>query len=362
MGVEIVSRSSKKYDLIEAMRFIAAFSVVITHVSFYTFERLDNSLGVYGLGANGVHLFFVISGFVMIVSSRKLIDVQNGWLIFSLRRIARIAPIYWIMTTFKLLLLLISTGLILHSEFDIAYVLKSYLFIPSLNLDGEMRPLYGVGWTLCYEMFFYLIFAIALKIRISPAIFSSVFILFLVGYSLIVKPENIYVKFFTDSIMIDFIFGILVGLAAIRNIKMPTILAIILIFVCFCYLFLPLSVFGIADFNRSSTFGFTSFLLIFAAVSLEHKYSFFLPKVVTFLGAASYSIYMVHPTVGPIVPKILSMISIHSALLSIAISAIVSIIVASIFYGVVERPITLYLTSKIENKVIKSAETQELKI
>src|SRR6185437_6250311 len=79
---------------------------------------------------------------------------------FLLRRIARIVPLYWLVTTVMLAYVLLrGFG---PSDASPALALTSYLFIPYERPSGEMGPLYGVGWTLEYEMFFYGLFAVAL--------------------------------------------------------------------------------------------------------------------------------------------------------------------------------------------------------
>src|SRR5207237_5929129 len=89
------------------------------------------------------------------------------------RRIARIVPIYWTVTTIYLAVALSAPSL-LNSEFlGAGGVLASYLFIPVTRPDGLVQPLYGLGWTLNYEMFFYVLFSLAVawpRRRAVPAL------------------------------------------------------------------------------------------------------------------------------------------------------------------------------------------------
>jgi len=153
------------YFGIQALRFIAAGLVLVTHSTFYASERLGTGGSVWHQGAVGVSIFFVISGFVMVVSTRKTWGQVNAWKAFILRRIIRIVPMYWTATTVKLICLLVVSSAVLHSKFDLQHIISSYFFVPTVNVEGEVKPLLAVGWTLYYEMFFYVIFAVALYTR-----------------------------------------------------------------------------------------------------------------------------------------------------------------------------------------------------
>src|ERR1700760_3356697 len=122
-----------KYEIIQVLRFVAALMVIILHTTFYTNERLDNSTIIYDQGFNGVRLFFVISGFVMIISSERLIDKPRGWVIFG---VIRIVPIYWIITGYKVIVLIFASSLVLHTVLDWGFIVKSLFFIPAINKEG----------------------------------------------------------------------------------------------------------------------------------------------------------------------------------------------------------------------------------
>ncbi|MGB8899043.1 MAG: acyltransferase family protein, partial [Methylocella sp.] len=76
----MASANKENYTGIQALRFLAAILVVMVHATLYTKERLDPTFGIWSPGAAGVDIFFVISGFVMVVSSRKLMtQPAGGW-------------------------------------------------------------------------------------------------------------------------------------------------------------------------------------------------------------------------------------------------------------------------------------------
>ena len=114
----------------------------------------------YEFLSGGVDIFFVISGFVMwgVTAGRE----GGSWSFFS-RRLKRIVPLYAILTTVMLVIMLARPSVLLKSRFDVVHVVTSYLFIPWRHpVKGMFEPLLFQGWTLNYEMMFYAIFALIL--------------------------------------------------------------------------------------------------------------------------------------------------------------------------------------------------------
>jgi peptidoglycan/LPS O-acetylase OafA/YrhL len=100
-------------------------------------------------------VFFAISGLLMIETTYREFGRPQAWRVFLWKRINRIVPIYWVFTS------VIFFGIVVAGHpVPIQETIASYLFIPY----GDMRPLLGVGWTLNYEMYFYLLFALAVMV------------------------------------------------------------------------------------------------------------------------------------------------------------------------------------------------------
>ncbi|WP_297507751.1 acyltransferase [uncultured Caulobacter sp.] len=165
-----------KYNGIQCLRLVAAFIVILMHSTFYLKERLVPEYPIWLNGARGVDIFFTISGFVMFVSSKRLSGI-SGIKTFCEKRAIRILPLYWFVTTLKLAIMIVVPGVALHSSIEAVYVLKSYLLIPSENVEGNVEPLLGVGWTLILEFFFYGVFAIGLLARRKILEFCSIVLL-----------------------------------------------------------------------------------------------------------------------------------------------------------------------------------------
>ncbi len=118
----------------------------------------------WSLGGMGVATFFVISGFIMVYTTRDKFGRSGAGLEFIKKRIIRIVPLYYITTILVVILTaLVNKTSILPSP---AELVSSIAFVPYKNPTGEVVPLYALGWTLEYEMFFYVIFAAAMRFRL----------------------------------------------------------------------------------------------------------------------------------------------------------------------------------------------------
>ena len=155
---------------IQILRFVAAMLVVVMHTS----QAISIHIPVRGagqywsLGAVGVDIFFVISGFVMAMSvGTSLVDVQSrkrAAFIFMKRRLLRIVPLYWFYTLLKVALILALPGLATRSSVDSAHLAASLFFTPAMSPWGLIEPTLPVGWTLNFEMLFYAVFALAIAL------------------------------------------------------------------------------------------------------------------------------------------------------------------------------------------------------
>jgi exopolysaccharide production protein ExoZ len=335
-----------KYDSTQVFRLVAAFMVIILHSTFYASERLGIKIPLYEQGTNGVRLFFVISGFVMIISSEKLKIKAGGWKVFAIKRIIRIVPIYWIITTFKLFILIFASSVVYHSKLDIIYILKSYFFIPAMNVDGKFTPLVGVGWTLNFEMFFYLLFTIALAFRLNTILFlSMIFIPLAILYNFN-NPSWPDIRFYANPIVLDFLYGMIAGQLILKNKKLPPKIGVAFIGIGLLYLFLPQL--AAQNLLENLLIGIAAFLVIYGGASIENLWMS-KPGWLIYLGGASYSLYLVHPLIAPLSPSLLSMLKLRWVLLSIILSIVFAIAAGTIFYKFCEKPISLFL-SKLAKK------------
>ncbi|MGB6689721.1 MAG: acyltransferase [Terracidiphilus sp.] len=336
------AKGTEKFLSIQALRIVAATLVLITHSTFYVSERLDHGFPVWERGTRGVDIFFIISGFVMIFSSQKLVEVANGWKIFAERRLLRIVPLYWIVTTLKAAIVLSTVGFALHTKVNFTTAACSYLFLPARDLDGKIEPLVGVGWTLNFEMLFYLLFCLALFFRINVFKF--------VGTALAILSIGAFfrgaswppIAFYLNSIVLEFFLGMLVARACINGIRIPRKLAVPLLALGLGCLLLPSSDFGLPTVIVR---GLPAALIIWSAASLGSLQNL-IPGFILYLGDASYAIYLIHPFVAPLPPTLLHRLHSDSPLLSVALSVALGLGIGCLLYQFIERPVTSLLNDR----------------
>lgn len=143
----ITEKTTGKIQSIEIIRALSCLLVVFSHTAFGS-----------GLGAVAINFFFIISGYVIMLSTEN--ENKPYWK----KRLAKILPMYYAMTLFTSFLILVMPRLFNSYEFSPVYLIKTLLFIPYEH-SGIEQPIMGLGWTLNYEMFFYLIFWISKKIN-----------------------------------------------------------------------------------------------------------------------------------------------------------------------------------------------------
>ena len=192
--------------------------VVLAHCSiFLTRGGRDPALLPF-YGPLGVAIFFVISGFIMYHTSRETWDGRASTAVaFFGRRLHRIVPLYWLLTSAQLALVLFAAMRGVQSPPALRDILFSYLFIPYGFTGLAFVPILAVGWTLDYEMFFYALFALALLLPKRAGMWALVALLaglVALGQWASVPPAPLAALI--QPIVLLFAFGILLGWAAER--------------------------------------------------------------------------------------------------------------------------------------------------
>lgn len=288
---------------IQILRGLAALAIVVLH-AFHDAEFLALARGWsftapdWPLGA-GVDLFFVISGFVMVVASQKLFAQPGAPYKFLGRRLARIVPIYWAATSLFLIILLARPEVLNSPLPDMGEILRSYLFIPYLKAgDGLIQPVYKLGWTLNYEMMFYVVFALAIVLPARLAVAAvTVFFAGLVGLGLALKPSPGALSFWTSPMILEFVAGMWLGLARLSEFRLPRLAGPALVLLGL--LLIAAGGSTATDLDRLINWGLPAALIV-AGASLgpgeERPESHSLPvRALASLGDASYALYLCHP-------------------------------------------------------------------
>ena len=220
---------------VHLLRAVAALAVMFAHAhSSALVMGIGNYVPDFPIGAAGVDLFFVISGFVMVVASADLFGRRGAPLYFFLRRLARIVPLYWFVTGIFLFILFAGRH---HSTtyLSVSDVMTSLLFIPHQLPSGVVAPIYGLGWTLNFEMMFYVVFSAVLFLRPRIAIPMLSVAMLGLGYVVPRFPLGLPVSFWANPIIVEFVFGMIIGLARLEGYRMPKWLAALLVAAAICW-------------------------------------------------------------------------------------------------------------------------------
>lgn len=209
-----------KIDSIQGLRALAAWMVVLHHVHQVFWQFDVTSLGGWlaaTRGSVGVDLFFVISGFVMVVATRS---GRTTPLEFLWRRLARIAPAYWLSTIAFAGLLLAFPALVQYPfRLDPLHFALSASFLSSLHPD-HFFPVLTVGWSLNFEMLFYVLLAIGIAVAgftgrvhlerwLVPA--------FIIALVLLYPWRWPGVDMFRHKLLLTFAMGYLLGVAYVEK-------------------------------------------------------------------------------------------------------------------------------------------------
>ena len=280
----------------QALRALAALLVLFVHT-----EPLLRPLGITDndlvFGYAGVDLFFVLSGFVIVHSSLRRSQSAGA---FMLGRIARVVPLYWALTLGVFAIALIAPALLNSTDADWGNLAKSLLFIPYQKANGLVQPLLFVGWTLNYEMFFYLLFAGALALgrdnAMRTAFISAAALILWVGLITLTAPRALPLRFYGDTIVLEFVLGMAVGVLAHRS-RLPMMprTAVLIFLLSLAWLIVHPAFTG--GQLRWVYAGIPSALMLASAFALEAHGHAARQRTVQLLGAASYALYLSHPFV-----------------------------------------------------------------
>jgi peptidoglycan/LPS O-acetylase OafA/YrhL len=328
---------------LQYLRGIAALMVVLFHI-----ERLAQRFGYEGHLASwmfaGVDLFFVLSGFLMWAITA---ETDQSPQIFMSRRIARIVPLYWFMTTVVAAIMLFAPNLMVSSKFILSNVIGSYLFIGMPHSTGWLLPALTVGWTLNMEMLFYVIFAFSLTLpRTTRGIAISATLLLLMAAGTILPKNNLWVTQYTSTILLEFIFGIAIAeiyrRGGFRQVRPLACWALIGAGVVGFILFATES-----PFSRGITAGIPAAIMFVGFLGFDANKEARPIPLLKFIGDASYSLYLIHILVLSFAFQFWRAIGGDKLpaglLLFVVFSLALCIGAAAICYRLVELPLTTHV-------------------
>ncbi|MGO3743140.1 acyltransferase family protein [Kerstersia sp.] len=342
---------------IQYLRGIAALMIIVFHL-LPQMERMGYASYWPGWLSGGVDIFFVISGFVMWITTAGR---QMTTLYFYQRRIVRIVPLYWLLTSIVVAVMLVAPHLLQSTRYDFWHVVSSYLFIPSLmpGSDNQINPVLFPGWTLNAEMFFYFLFGLLLNLPERFRIVALAAVMgILVAYGSVVSglsaATDPILVFYSNSIILEFLLGVAIGAMYVKN-KIPASAGLGLFLLAAGFLFLIFVPERFPDLPRAIIYGPASMLIVIGALVLEASGK--LPQWSWFVvvGNASYSIYLSHAItlsiVGQVWRRMAAYQSVANYLLFCLAGVVAATLVGVLTYYIIEKPVT----QKLNNRFSKPA-------
>jgi peptidoglycan/LPS O-acetylase OafA/YrhL len=351
-----------KLEWVQALRGTAAFMVVMVHSRSVLMDTAPGKIianDVLLPTGMGVDLFFIISGFLMVFTTGNFDGTKAYVWRFLAKRLARIWPLFAVITPVALL---VEHGI--HGFLDPSIVL-SYLeglaFIPH---DPGASGIYfqmavGVAWTLCFEFYFYLAFATSMLFgRWRYIAMAAWFALTLVAiplirghYSLNVASQPLvewsrYANLIINPIVWDFVVGMFAGWLYVSGFKIDrTWMIYVVVVMAFTLLLIGWNRLGMVNFFGPHGWAVPMAILFFGVVLLAKVDAVKVPAWSVWLGNISYSLYLVHVYVFEISQRVAGAIPMEhntsNAVLFVT-RPIVAVICAWLTFRYVEAPISTW--------------------
>jgi exopolysaccharide production protein ExoZ len=362
-----MAMQAKRLAWIQALRGIAAFMIVMVHSRSVLHGtqagRLVTDHVLLPL-ASGVDLFFIISGFLMVLTTRDFDGSRAYAWAFLIKRFARIWPLFAVMTPIALV---VEHGI--RGLFDPSILfpyLEGLAFIPHNPAASGIyfQMAVGVAWTLCFEWYFYLVFAACMMCgRWRYAVMTIWFAVTLIAIPLLRGSSSLnvaaqplvewsrYANLVVHPIVWDFIGGML---AAWLYVSRFQIRQSGLIYVITALLLIALLAgwhrLGMINLYGPRGWGAPLAILFLGLVMLAKNDAIRVPRWLIGMGNISYSLYLVHVYVFEIMQAIAAHLPVGqgmSALLLFVTRPIIAVICAWAVFRYLEAPLSAWVRNRL---------------
>ncbi|WP_411382942.1 acyltransferase family protein [Pseudomonas sp. L7] len=372
---------------VQFLRFIAAAMVVFAHYPLVAVTELGANPSLLKLGGFGVDIFFVISGFIMLLilyptSTSNTNTPSMSWTQFIKKRLYRVWPLYFVATVLVFIVASIINGSPISSDVEISRAYNSSKVDTSLALQSLtfshafIAPVLDVGWTLQFEFAFYITIASSLAIGIrkcdslilafaSILLTSSLAVASMTKYGMTSDHATLRpLMIMANPMMIEFLIGMLLYRIIRNEILLGKKMSIVILLTTIPSFLASemqdvFSGFGGA-YHRSIIWGTFAFLLVWSAISLEKYIS--TPRALDILGNSSYSLYLVHWMLLPWISYIVTTSGIVNSInliVLLALNLVICQAAAILTYKYVELPIgELLKPKKLSMNQVRHSQTQ----
>jgi exopolysaccharide production protein ExoZ len=329
---------------LQALRGVAALLVLLFHftITLESLAKINFLNGVFRFGNSGVEIFFVLSGFIISFTSHSLID-SGKVREYLLKRTTRVYPIYWVVVA---LFLVPAFFLSLHGtyEFSGSNLLATLLLLPNHQMIN------GVSWSLSYELYFYLLFAVLIVSRHFRWVMLVILIICLLRFlGLMENGTDSFGNFVFSQYVLLFFLGVgvfyLIRYEKLRpsaRISLFGIAASSLAYFMFSQLFH-------GTYSATMFYGLMTALFIYFCIHFEGSKRMQIPAVLVLIGDASYVLYLFHLPVLNVLMKAIAKAADNTTLVAIlSLCTLPLIIAVSVLIHLhVEKPMNSIIRNRL---------------
>jgi peptidoglycan/LPS O-acetylase OafA/YrhL len=328
-----------RLSMVQVSRGIAILFVLIGHVNILYYSKFQYDWFYLGRWerTGGVDFFFIVTGFMIYYLYHRHIGVQSKAREFLLKRLIRIYPLLWIFTIVTIIIF--SLFPVLGKGYTAEEIIKSLILFPM------KEPIISSAWSLSHVMFFYFLFTC---LMFSPKIFKPI----LIGW---VSATVLFELLFPDIATFIFSFSTLEivagSLVAYLMLNYKLGYSTQMIFIGFAgYLFVWLNnVYDFAALHSPLLYCLFS-MLIMLGISIKDRKVRDIPKSLSLMGDASYSIYITHGPFLQLYIFIFQKFQLIGALgyfLSMCLVIFCTVLSGCAVYKLIEKPMSKKLRSMV---------------
>lgn len=330
----------RRLDGLQLGRAAAALTVVVGHAVDHAMHGMVSES--WQLGARyGVTLFFVISGFIMVQTTGQGRFDPGA---FISRRIRRVVPIYWFVTLLVALTVLIAPAVFKRTVFDLQHLAASLFFIPMYDPGStDISPMFRLGWTLNFEMFFYVAFMLTFALGlVSRAVALTLFFLACVLIGQTFTFEAAVPRFYTQVDTLGFVAGVWLGVLNMKGWLRADGRAIAALFAA------STAILAYILFHYAAIRNVTATQLWLVAACTAHIALMLMlidfkawrvPRPLLYIGDASYSIYLFHMFAIGAVTAVILRLPKDMLVPMVFVSAVSGCIAGLVAYRFIEQPL-----------------------
>ena len=352
---------------IQALRGIAALLVLWAHIKFPVEALCPGKERLWWIqtahGAIGVDLFFIISGYVISMTACKR---HHHPLDFFLARIARVSPLYLAVFPFAFA----HKAYVSWPHLPLRSAWNGIFYLPIFDWRDYTLPPLAVGWTLSFEMWFYVAFALLLYLWNPRKVARLLPLFFFAGAGVMAAYNGAWYfpRFLFHPFVLEFAFGCIVYQTQnwVKG-ALPWILVAVGLLYMLAFSqrtgYLGWHVELLSDrmdlaWLRVLLWGFPSALVVAGLVGLERNQRLTLPNVLVWMGGISYSLYLTHWFSVMLFAAIGKKLGLHSLPIVLAVVVTFTILLAWLCWKRVEQP----LTKRAQGWAKRAARSEDAKI